>query len=54
MLKEIITFSIRQRFFVIIAALALVVLGGYNFKILPIDYELLHFAAESLLQPITL
>lgn len=37
MLKKIITFSIRQRFFVIIAALALVALGGYNFKILPID-----------------
>jgi cobalt-zinc-cadmium resistance protein CzcA len=36
-LKEIITFSIRQRFFVIIAALALIALGGYNFKILPID-----------------
>ena len=37
MLKRIITFSIRQRFFVIIAALVLVALGGYNFKILPID-----------------
>jgi cobalt-zinc-cadmium resistance protein CzcA len=37
MLKEIITFSIRQRFFVIIAALALIALGGYNFQILPID-----------------
>jgi cobalt-zinc-cadmium resistance protein CzcA len=37
MLKQIIKFSIRQRFFVIIAALGLVALGGYNFKILPID-----------------
>lgn len=37
MLKTIITFSIRQRFFVILAALAIVALGGYNFKILPID-----------------
>ena len=37
MLKKIITFSIRQRFFVILASLALVALGGYNFKILPID-----------------
>ncbi len=37
MLKTIITFSIRQRVFVIIAALALVALGGYNFSILPID-----------------
>lgn len=37
MLKRIITFSIRQRFFVIIAALVFVALGGYNFKILPID-----------------
>jgi heavy metal efflux system protein len=37
MLKTIITFSIRQRVFVILASLALVALGGYNFKILPID-----------------
>lgn len=37
MLKKIIAFSIRQRFFVIVAALALIALGGYNFKILPID-----------------
>jgi heavy metal efflux system protein len=37
MLKKIITFSIRQRIFVILASLALVALGGYNFKILPID-----------------
>jgi heavy metal efflux system protein len=37
MLEKIITFSIRQRFFVIVAALVLVALGAYNFKILPID-----------------
>ena len=37
MLEKIIKFSIRQRFFVIAGALALVALGGYNFKILPID-----------------
>ncbi len=37
MLKTIITFSIRQRFFVIVAALALIALGSYNLNILPID-----------------
>ena len=37
MLEKIIAFSIRQRFFVIVGALALVALGAYNFKILPID-----------------
>jgi|FLOH01.1.fsa_nt_gi heavy metal efflux system protein len=37
MLEKIIAFSIRQRFFVIVGALALIALGGYNFKILPID-----------------
>lgn len=37
MLERIIAFSIRQRFFVIVAALALVGLGVYNLKILPID-----------------
>lgn len=37
MLKKIIVFSIRQRVFVIIGALALVALGTYNFSILPID-----------------
>ncbi len=37
MLEKIIKFSIRQRFFVIIGALVLVAVGGYNFSILPID-----------------
>jgi heavy metal efflux system protein len=37
MLETIIAFSIRQRFFVIVGALALIALGAYNFKILPID-----------------
>ncbi|MBT6345397.1 MAG: CusA/CzcA family heavy metal efflux RND transporter [Nitrospina sp.] len=37
MLDTIINFSIRQRFFVIVAALALVAVGIYNLKILPID-----------------
>ncbi|MBT5633724.1 MAG: CusA/CzcA family heavy metal efflux RND transporter [Nitrospina sp.] len=37
MLKKIIAFSIQQRFFVIVGALALVALGAYNFTILPID-----------------
>ncbi|MBC8288631.1 MAG: CusA/CzcA family heavy metal efflux RND transporter [Nitrospinae bacterium] len=37
MLEKIIAFSIRQRFFVIVAALALVAVGGYNLNILPID-----------------
>ncbi len=37
MLEKIISFSIRQRFFVIAGALALIALGGYNFTILPID-----------------
>ncbi len=37
MLEKIIAFSIRQRFFVIAGALALIALGGYNFTILPID-----------------
>jgi len=37
MLEKIIRFSIRQRFFVMAGALALIGLGWYNFKILPID-----------------
>lgn len=37
MLEKIIKFSIQQRFFVIVGALALVALGMYNFRILPID-----------------
>ncbi len=37
MLEKIIAFSIRQRFFVIVAALVLIAVGGYNLKILPID-----------------
>ncbi len=37
MLEKIISFSIRQRFFVIAGAFALIALGGYNFTILPID-----------------
>lgn len=37
LLEKIINFSIRQRFFVLVGSLALVALGLYNFKILPID-----------------
>ena len=37
MLKKIIAFSIQQRFFVIVGALALIALGSYNFSVLPID-----------------
>ena len=37
MLEKIIANSIRQRFFVIVGALVLIALGGYNFTILPID-----------------
>ncbi|MEE2986172.1 MAG: CusA/CzcA family heavy metal efflux RND transporter [Nitrospinota bacterium] len=37
MLERILRFSIKQRVFVILAALAMAVLGAYNFQILPID-----------------
>ncbi|MCH7623431.1 MAG: CusA/CzcA family heavy metal efflux RND transporter, partial [Nitrospinae bacterium] len=37
MLENFLHFSIKHRVFVILAALAMAVLGAYNFKILPID-----------------
>ena len=37
MLEIILRFSIRQRVFVMLGALAMAVLGVYNFQILPID-----------------
>jgi len=37
MLEGILKFSIKQRVFVILGALAMAVLGAYNFQILPID-----------------
>lgn len=37
MLEGILRFSIKQRVFVILGALAMAVLGAYNFQILPID-----------------
>ncbi|MBT7937057.1 MAG: CusA/CzcA family heavy metal efflux RND transporter, partial [Nitrospina sp.] len=37
MLERILRFSIKQRMFVILGALAMAVLGAYNFQILPID-----------------
>ncbi len=37
MLQGILRFSIKQRVFVILGALAMAVLGAHNFKILPID-----------------
>ena len=37
MLERILSFSIKQRVFVILGALGMAVLGVYNFQILPID-----------------